>query len=43
MSFKEKEDTAILSVSVEAIRQQDDNLLATLGYKAEFKREFSVR
>jgi amino acid permease (GABA permease) len=42
MSFKEKEDTAILSVSVEAIRQQDDNLLATLGYKAEFKREFSL-
>jgi len=44
MSLTEKEDGAILTVPVQdAIRQQDNDLLATLGYKPEFKREFSVR
>jgi hypothetical protein len=44
MSLKEKEDGTIITVPVQdAIRQQDNDLLATLGYKAEFKREFSVR
>jgi hypothetical protein len=45
MSFTEKEDaTAILTVPVhDAIRQQDNALLAALGYKPEFRREFSVR
>ena len=28
--------------TVEAIRHADDVLLAQLGYKSEFKREFSV-
>jgi len=28
---------------VDALRHADDVLLAELGYKAEFKREFSVR
>jgi amino acid permease (GABA permease) len=44
MSFTEKEDaTAILTVPVhDAIRQQDNALLATLGYKPEFRREFSL-
>ncbi len=45
MSLAEKGDsTGILTVPVQdAIRQQDNDLLATLGYKPEFKREFSVR
>jgi len=44
MSLSEKEVTSILTVPVhDAIRQQDNELLAALGYKSEFKREFSVR
>ena len=44
MSLKEKEDDTAITIPVQdAIRQQDTDLLATLGYKAEFKREFSVR
>ena len=42
MSLMEKEDTTILTAP-DATRQQDNDLLAALGYKAEFKREFSVR
>ena len=44
MSLEEKEDTTIVTVPVQdAIRQQDNDLLGALGYKPEFKREFSVR
>lgn len=30
-------------LSVNAIQQADNSLLRKLGYKSEFKREFSVR
>ena len=46
MSFKEKEDSVSAAVSESNVRPEkhaaDNALLAELGYKSEFKREFSV-
>ncbi|KAL1694173.1 amino acid/polyamine transporter I [Schizophyllum commune] len=46
MSFKEKEDSVSAAVSESNVRPEkhaaDNALLAELGYKSEFKREFSL-
>lgn len=47
MSLTEKETAVTLTYKAQdgqdGVRQRDNVLLATLGYKPEFRREFSVR
>lgn len=43
MSLKSEKCGAPVNADVNYVRHEDDVRLAHLGYKSEFKREFSVR